>query len=263
MKYLKLFEELNSTSGLTPEQIEWLDKSTAPYIHPDDDEDARLFDTGPGKWSINPQTGLVDVEGDFNCMDTGIKDLKGVNFGHVTGTFVCEQNNIQSLKGAPIKVGKNFYCSVNKLRSLEGAPREIGGTFECVENSLVSLKGGPVIVKGSYIVNFNGLKSLTGAPQEVGKEFCCDEVLIPEWNIKGFIKGFKDSPNLVKSLLTPEMFKEADPKGFNKLMKQLDNPKTLLNFPKKWAVQAYIIAGKDPKIIDSFANVNNYGFFDD
>jgi hypothetical protein len=63
MKYIKpyqLFEA--SASALTAEQISWLDKCV------------------DGSWKLNSQTGLVDVNGDFDCGKQGLTDLKGVKF---------------------------------------------------------------------------------------------------------------------------------------------------------------------------------------
>ena len=75
-----------------------------------------------GTWTYNPATGLVDVNGDFNCSSKGAKTLRGVKFGKVSGSFGCSRNDLTSLEGAPQKVSGDFNCGVNKLTSLEGAP---------------------------------------------------------------------------------------------------------------------------------------------
>jgi hypothetical protein len=52
MKHVKRYQELfEARTPLTPEQIEWLDKCTR------------------GMWIRNPETGLVDIDGDFNCSE--------------------------------------------------------------------------------------------------------------------------------------------------------------------------------------------------
>ena len=51
MRHLKTYKifEAAKTSGLTPEQEEFLNKCTK------------------GSWTYDPATGLVDVDGDFDC----------------------------------------------------------------------------------------------------------------------------------------------------------------------------------------------------
>jgi hypothetical protein len=117
MKHVKRYKELfESQTELTPEQIEWLDECTR------------------GKWTLNPQTGLVDVNGGFYCDYQNLTDFKGVRFGVVTRDFDCTGNKLTSLEGAPQEVGMNFYCFGNELTSLEGAPQKVGGGFYCFSN---------------------------------------------------------------------------------------------------------------------------------
>jgi hypothetical protein len=156
MKHLKRYREIfESEHTLTREQIEWLDKCT------------------DGTWSLNPETGLVDVDGDFNCSEQKLKNFKGVRFGVVTGSFLCRDNSLTTLEGAPKKVGEDFGCSDNSLTSLKGAPQKVGGDFNCSYNSLTSLEGAPQKVGGGFFCNYNSLTSLEGAPQKVGWNFSC------------------------------------------------------------------------------------------
>jgi hypothetical protein len=126
MKNLKTYHQLfENTQELTPEQVEWLDSCTE------------------GTWKINPQTGLVDVDGDFNCSEQDLTDFKGVRFGKVVGGFYCGNNQLTSLEGAPREVGGSFYCWNNQLTSLEGSPQDVGVDFYCSNNRLTSLAGAP------------------------------------------------------------------------------------------------------------------------
>ena len=78
-------------------------------------------------------------------------------WGKVKGSFECTNcTNLESLEGAPKKVGKWFDCSFcSSLTSLKGAPEKVGEWFDCK--------------------NCTSLKSLEGAPKEVGGYFsCCD-----------------------------------------------------------------------------------------
>jgi len=151
--YLDLFE---SQTRLTAEQIKWLDKCTSD------------------SWELNPQTGLVDVRGSFDCSLQNLADFKGVRFGVVTESFYCKLNQLTSLEGAPRQVGMYFHCEHNDLTSLEGAPQSAGGGFYCDFNQLTSLEGAPQSVGGNFYCNNNDLISLEGAPQSVGGGFYCN-----------------------------------------------------------------------------------------
>ncbi len=144
-----------SSVELTPEQVEWLDECT------------------DGTWQLNPQTGLVDVNGDFNCSAQELSDFKGVRFGKVGGGFYCRNNQLTTLEGAPQKVGGHFYCSYNQLTTLKGAPKRVGRDFHCENNQLTSLEGAPREVRWDFNCNDNQLTTLEGAPQVVGGGFYC------------------------------------------------------------------------------------------
>ena len=148
MRHIKGYNQLfESQQELTQEQKDWLDKCT------------------DGTWEINPQTGLIDVYGDFECKEQGLPDFKGVRFGKVTLSFNCSDNSLTSLAGAPQSVGKFFNCSDNSLTSLEGAPQEVGASFDCSDNSLTSLEGVPRTVGGSFYCSEYFLTSLEGLPE--------------------------------------------------------------------------------------------------
>ena len=89
------------------------------------------------------------------------------------GDFVCDNNKLTTLKGAPVSVGGGFYCSNNQLTSLEGAPTSVGGDFWCYKNKLTSLEGAPASVIGYFDCDYNQLTSLEGAPTSVGGDFIC------------------------------------------------------------------------------------------
>ncbi len=133
MKNLKTYHQLFESVGeLTPEQVKWLNKCTE------------------GTWKINPQTGLVDVNGIFDCSEQDLTDFKGVRFGVVGWRFLCTNNQLTSLEGAPQEVGGWFNCADNQLTSLEGAPQRVGGGFNCADNQLTTLEGAPQEVGGLF-----------------------------------------------------------------------------------------------------------------
>jgi hypothetical protein len=158
MKYIAAYQLWESfPSELTPEQGKWVNKHTR------------------GTWNYDPQTGLVNVNGTFDCSDPlyPLTNFKGVRFGVVTKSFICPCNNLESLEGAPSVVGGNFDCYDNNLTSLKGAPQKVGGDFICHENRLTSLEGAPQEVGGGFYCSSNELISLKGAPQAVGGYFDC------------------------------------------------------------------------------------------
>ena len=156
MRHIKTFSLFESVQILTQEQKNFLDKYTKG-----------------GSWSLNPSTGLVDLQGNFDCAREGLNDLLGIRFGKAPFKFYCNGNNLKSLVGAPQTVGGDFSCNENKLMSLEGAPQTVGGSFFCLINKLTSLAGAPGTVGGRFNCSDNNLKSLVGAPQTVGGSFYC------------------------------------------------------------------------------------------
>ena len=139
MKYIReyqVFEASATATALTAEQIKWLDECA------------------DGEWKLNPQTGLVDINGDFYCSEQGLTDFKGVRFGKVSGGFYCEGNQLTTLEGAPRAVSLSFHCGGNQLTSLIVAPQSVGGDFNCRSNQLTTLVGAPQTVdRGFYCEN--------------------------------------------------------------------------------------------------------------
>ena len=133
---------------------------------------------------LNPNTNRYDYKGSittnflktFNLIkidESGNKVGFAIDFGEVTGNFLCYELGLTSLKGAPQKVGRHFDCYKNQFTSLEGAPQEVGGDFICYYNQLTSLEGAPQKVGRDFNCSWNKLTSLEGAPQEVGRSFYC------------------------------------------------------------------------------------------
>ena len=157
MRHIKNYKELfEAQTELTREQITWLNKCAKK------------------RWTLNPKTGLVDVNGDFRCTDQDLTDFKGVRFGEVTDTFDCSRNSLTSLEGAPQKVGESFYCSDNQITSLEGSPRIVRGGFNCSNN---------------------GITSLEGAPRKVGRDFFCSDNPVSEKVLKSLYGRIKKGMN--------------------------------------------------------------------
>ncbi len=171
-----------SSVELTPEQVEWLDKCTK------------------GTWQLNPRTGLVDVNGDFDCGGQELSDFKGVRFGVVRGDFVCDNNQLTTLVGAPQKVGGDFSCDKNQLTSLEGAPQKVGGHFYCSYNQLTTLEGAPQKVGRHFVCNYNQLATLEGAPQKVGGSFYCRNNTVSEETLESIFRLMKKGESYLKAV---------------------------------------------------------------
>ena len=185
------FSLFEAKTGLTPEQEEFLNEYTK------------------GIWTFNPATGLVDVEGDFDCRQENLVDFKGIRFGRVSWSFLCDKNNLTTLEGAPQEVGVDFACQNNKLTNLKGSPRNVGGDFHCF---------------------YNNLESLEGAPGEVGKYFKCDVFTLGpgEWSPKGWIRILKEgkpkAQSLILTIFTPEILNmeiAKDPSGLAVQLKEI------------------------------------------
>jgi hypothetical protein len=168
MKYLQTFSLFESitTGTLTKRQESFLDRYT------------------DGTWSVNPSTGLVDVQGTFDCSSRRLKSLWGIRFGTVTGNFGCRTNQLTTLEGAPQTVEGNFNCRTNQLTTLAGAPQTVKGDFTCFNNQLTTLEG---------------------APQTVGGKFSCDTFILRsgKWNPTGWLEVLRTgSLNAQKLILT-------------------------------------------------------------
>jgi hypothetical protein len=175
MRHLQTYRLFESAQTLTQDQQKFLDKCTR------------------GSWSLNPSTGLVDIQGDFNCSSKNLNDLQGIRFGAVTGSFHCYHNKLTSLAGAPETVGGDFSCSGNNFTSLAGAPQTVGGDFYCHGNELTSLKGAPQILVGRFHSSY---------------------LDIPEgkWGLETFIdlseKGNSREKQLVAPLVDPKVLQQ-------------------------------------------------------
>ena len=117
--------------------------------------------------------------------------------------FVCFNNRLTSLEGAPQTVGNYFDCSLNQLQTLEGAPQRVGDSFDCSRNELRSLVGAPQTVNGFFSCSDNELTSLEGAPHTINGDFLCDEFKLDpgKWNMEGWLKVLNTGTEEAKKLI--------------------------------------------------------------
>jgi hypothetical protein len=114
------------------------------------------------------------VEGDLDIQSFGLAELPDLSRITVKGNFLCQNNNLTSLKGAPQEIGGDFVCDGNKLTSLEGSPQKVN-SFYCRNNKLTTLKGAPQEIRGNFSCFNNELTSLEGLPKEIGGNFECSD----------------------------------------------------------------------------------------
>lgn len=107
-----------------------------------------------GQATINPETGVVDVDGpQVNYIGKAYTQLP-VQFGRVTGDFDLSYSKLTSLKGCPSCVGGNFYFAHSPITSLEFAPAYVGKDFNCIDVNISSLSGAPETVEGIFSVEY-------------------------------------------------------------------------------------------------------------
>ena len=185
MKHIKRYSQLfESTQELTQEQRDWLDKCTKVT------------------WEVNPQTGLVDVSGSFECPQQNLTDFKGVRFGRVSRDFNCSRNMLTSLEGAPQSVGGDFDCGRNMLTSLKGAPQKVRFDFDLSHNQLTSLEGAPQSVGGYLHCSGNPISSaaITNVLSRMsGSNFSLEGAVSYRWKTGGWDEiPEEDKPYLAK-----------------------------------------------------------------
>lgn len=160
------------------------------------------------------------VEGNFYCNDNELNSLKGAPT-QVKGSFDCSRNNLESLEGSPQKIGVSFLCGYNRLRSLKGSPQSVKGDFYCSHNMLEILQGAPVQIEGSFNCSYNKLKNLINSPKRVGGHFWCSNneltslIGAPE-KVNG---GFNFSDNYVENLEGVSLRVEEHVDGKRNLLK--------------------------------------------
>lgn len=243
-KYREMFEDDSNavisdseSHPLTEDQVKFLDLHCAQR----------------SSWKYNKETRKVDIEGTFDANDYSLFDLEDIEFGVVTGSFIISDNNLESLKGCPDVVGKNFSCSRNKkLRSLEFGPKNVGGDYYCMgcsldnlagspekiegdfdfsNNFVETLKGGPKIIKGSFIGKLNGLYDLEGSPDIVGGDFNLAQNNIE--NLKGCTRDIDgDFVMFNNNLVSLEGGPISSDKSMNYLISSNSNLKSLKGCPE-------------------------------
>ena len=104
-----------------------------------------------------------EVHGGFHCDHNKLVSLQGVA-ETISGSFICKDNNLKSLKYGPRYVDKDYSASYNKLESLEGIASYIGGSLWVSHNNIKSLKYCPSEINGNLDIAFNSIETLDHFP---------------------------------------------------------------------------------------------------
>lgn len=154
------------------------------------------------KYIINSD-GSIDVDAPVNLSNLGLTELP-IQFRIVTDKFLCDNNRLTTLKGAPLVIygykpvfdcSNNeltnlnygpkskcyYYCNSNELTTLEGSPDE-SSFFDCSNNNLSTLKGCPKFIRNSdFVCSNNKLTDLEDGPEYIRGNYVCLNNKITEY----------------------------------------------------------------------------------
>jgi hypothetical protein len=184
---------MKNQNQLTKSQVKFLDKFTK------------------GTWSFDQKTGLVNIEGSFECsgLDLPIyrklKNLKNIRFGSVSQDFCVPDHLLPSLDGCPQYVGGLFHWSGNRATNLIGGPKYVGGDYECILSNLTSLEGIATHIGGWLGFYANDISSL----EHLSLEIACKSTV--GLQVKQQIRFQDDIPatlddflNFIKTSILPD-----------------------------------------------------------
>lgn len=119
----------------------------------------------------------VDVEGTVDLYGKSLTSIP-IQFGYVSESFDCGDNQLTSFKGCPKRIGKDFLGLWNSVKSLENGPEEIGNDYYISNNPLESLLNSPKIVGNDFLCRQVPLKNLHEINTEFkGKLFYCGSII--------------------------------------------------------------------------------------
>ena len=127
-------------------------------------------------WSINPETGRLDVIGKFRIPSYSKENWgklveMGIKIGRVKGSFDVSDCGLSSSEGFPLEVTGDFNINNNRFDNLIGGPVKVGGRYQCSKNKLTSLEGAPESANEFDCSGNPGLKNLNGGPKEVTSRY--------------------------------------------------------------------------------------------
>ena len=105
----------------------------------------------------------IDVKTTVDLTGRELTELPLV-FNRVYGSFLIQDNELETLEGSPAIVDVDFLAYNNKLKTLKGGPIKVGGEYSVSYNYLTNLDGAPEEVGSYFEVSFNkGLENIRRA----------------------------------------------------------------------------------------------------
>lgn len=138
----------------------------------------------------------------YSSVKIGHAALKSIDvkFLLVHGDFVCNYNQLTSLKGCPDYVKGNFLCDANELEDLKYCPKKILGNFSAVNAGIRSLKYLPKVVEKNIHFEQNKFENLDTLilPESVGGSISfANDTLPPHLQ---FFENFTKLKNTIEAL---------------------------------------------------------------
>ena len=128
-------------------------------------------------YTINSD-GSIDVDGNVDLSSRNLSILP-IKFKRIMGDFHIQNNQLATLYGSPIAIGRNFNCFNNQLTNFTNGPKWVGGDLYAYNNKLAILKGSPHEVAGNYYISGNDkLSNLVGCTLKIGGNFSFDDTLV-------------------------------------------------------------------------------------
>ena len=144
MIYLKTYQMFESLQeGVTPDQKKLLNSSCQFYqknnqmVNPKD------------AWWVDPETGLVNVGGNFILKSGWKEGLLGIKFGKIGGYFNVIGAGLEDASELPREIGTHLNAGNNKFRTLEGIGF-VKKSISVESNLLVSLEGMTTELLGGF-----------------------------------------------------------------------------------------------------------------
>ena len=125
-----------------------------------------------------PLADLADIKnpiifGDIDLSGQGLTELPQMSNVIMYGSFLCQNNNLKSLKGMPRQVSGRVDCSNNKIKSLRHMSKHIGDGFNFSHNEVDSLHYLSEDIKGDIDASYNELVDLSYCVPECHGRFNC------------------------------------------------------------------------------------------
>jgi hypothetical protein len=115
----------------------------------------------------------INIKGDVYLNHTDLREFP-IQFNEISGSFICANNQLNSLKGAPRIVGNSFDCSNNQIISLVGGPKIVGKNYDFSYNQVSTLEGLPSSIKHDLVAYENPIVNFNSISQNIGKNIYID-----------------------------------------------------------------------------------------